>query len=272
MSTTAAIDLAAVKGRQQAAWSSGDYAVIGTTLQIVGEDLAEACDIHWDEEVLDVAAGNGNATLAAARRGARVTSSDYVQSLLDRGAERARADGLNVTFAVADAEDLPFEDGRFDAVLSTFGVMFAPDHPKSASEMARVTKPGGRIGLASWTPDSFIGQMFKVLGKHIPPPPGVVPPSKWGTESHLGELFGDTAAKIDAVERTFMFRYRSAAHFVDVFRSWYGPIHKAFAALDAKGGRALEADLFELVGRFNQGGAERMLVPGTYLQAVITRR
>ena len=272
MSDTSAIDLAAVKGRQQAAWSSGDYSVIGTTLQIVGEELAEVCDIHWDEEVLDVAAGNGNATLAAARRGARVTSTDYVESLLDRGAERARAESLDVTFIVADAENLPFEDGNFDAVLSTFGVMFAPDHVRSAAEMARVTRSGGRIGLASWTPDGFIGQMFKVLGQHVPPPPGVVPPPKWGTEAHIGELFGDAAAKIDAVERTFLFRYRSAAHFVDVFRSWYGPIHKAFAALGDAGGPALEADLIDLVGRFDQGGTERMLVPGTYLQSVITRR
>src|SRR6185503_7262098 len=174
--------------------------------------------------------------LAAARRGARVTSTDYVESLLERGAERARADGVQVTFAVADAEALPFEDGSFDAVLSTFGVMFAPDQARSAAEMARVTKPGGRIGLASWTPEGFIGQMFKVLGQHVPPPPGVRPPSKWGTEAHLRELFGDAAARIDAVERTYLFRYRSAGHFVDVFREWYGPIHKAFAALGEAGG------------------------------------
>ena len=266
------IDLAAVKSRQHAAWSSGDYAVIGTTLQIVGEQLAEACDIHWDEDVLDVAAGNGNATLAAARRGANVTSTDYVESLLDRGAERARADGLRVTFSVADAEQLPFEDGTFDAVLSTFGVMFAPDHAKAAAEMVRVTRHGGRIGLASWTPGSFIGQMFKVIGLHVPPPAGVVPPPKWGTEEHLQQLFGRDATSIDTAERTFMFRYRSAAHFVDVFRTLYGPIHKAFAALGDAGGPALEADLVALIGRFNQGGPDRMLVPGTYLEAVVTVR
>lgn len=266
------IDFAAVKNRQQAAWASGDYAVIGTTLQIVGEHLAETCDIHWDEEVLDVAAGNGNATLAAARRGARVTSTDYVESLLDRGADRARAEGLDVRFIVADVERLPFDDGRFDAVLSTFGVMFSPDHRRSASEMVRVTRPAGRIGLASWTPDGFIGQMFKVLGQHVAPPAGVLPPPKWGTEAHLQDLFGDVAASIESTERTFTFRYRSAAHFVEVFRTLYGPIHKAFAALGEAGGPALEADLIALVDRFNQGGADRMLVPGTYLETAVRIR
>jgi SAM-dependent methyltransferase len=264
------IDLGAVKERQRAAWSSGDYAVIGTTLQMVGEQLAEACDIHWDEAVLDVAAGNGNATLAAARRGARVTSTDYVESLLQHGAARAKAEGQSVTFEVADAERLPYDDGRFDAVLSTFGVMFAPDHARAAAEMLRVTRPGGRIGLASWTPEGFIGQMFKVLGQHVPPPAGVLPPPRWGTESHLRELFGE-AVSIEAVERTFTFRYRSGAHFVEVFRTWYGPILKAFAALGEAGGPALEADLVALVDRFNESGSDRMLVPGTYLEAVITR-
>jgi SAM-dependent methyltransferase len=267
-----AIDLAAVKSRQQAAWASGDYAVIGTTLQLVGEQLAEASNVHWDEDVLDVAAGNGNATLAAARRGARVTSTDYVASLLDRGADRARAEGMTVSFTVADVEELPFDDARFDVVLSTFGVMFSPDHGRSAAELTRVTKSGGRIGLANWTPDGFIGQVFKVLGRHVPPPAGVLPPSLWGTEAHLRELFGDRATTIDVVERTFTFRYRSGAHFVDVFRTWYGPIHKAFAALGDDRGPALERDLVDLVARFNRSGSEAMIVPSTYLEAVITRR
>jgi SAM-dependent methyltransferase len=266
------IDLAAVKDRQQAAWSSGDYAVIGTTLQIVGEQLAEAIDVRWDERILDVAAGNGNATLAAARRGARVTSTDYVATLLEKGAERARAEGLIVGFAVADAENLPFEDGAFDAAISTFGVMFAPDHARSAAELARVTRSGGRIGLANWTPDSFIGQLFKVLGRHVPPPAGVQPPALWGTEGHLRELFGDTAAAIDTTVRTFPFRYRSGAHFVEVFRSWYGPIHKAFLALGPDGGPALERDLIELIDSLDEGGSRGMVVPSTYLEAVITRR
>src|SRR6186713_1033781 len=196
----APVDFPALKVRQQSAWSSGDYAVIGTTLQIVGESLAEACDLRFDEKVLDVAAGNGNATLAAARRGCQVVSTDYVATLLDRGAERARAERLDVRFQVADAEALPFGDASFDAVLSTFGVMFAPDHATSATEMARVCRPGGRIGLANWTPEGFIGQLFKTLGRHLPPPAGVQPPALWGTEAHLRALFGARAARID-VER-----------------------------------------------------------------------
>ena len=265
-------DLNALKTRQQAAWSSGDYAVIGTTLQLVGEQLAEACDLRWDERVLDVAAGNGNATLAAARRGAQVTSTDYVASLLDRGAERARAERLEVTFQAADAEALPFADASFDAVLSTFGVMFAPDHAKSASEMARVCRPGGRIGLANWTPEGFIGQVFKTLGRHLPPPAGVQSPSLWGVQAHLQSLFGDRAAKIAVTPRVFNFRYRSAAHFIDVFRTWYGPMHKAFAALPAAGAQALEADLAELINRLNRAGAGSLVVPSDYVEVVITRR
>jgi ubiquinone/menaquinone biosynthesis C-methylase UbiE len=265
-------DLVALKSRQQTAWASGDYAVIGTTLQLVGEQLAEACDLHCDERVLDVAAGNGNATLAAARRGAHVTSTDYVASLLERGAERARAEGLQVSFQAADAEALPFEDASFDAVLSSFGVMFAPDHAKAASEMARVCRPGGRIGLANWTPEGFIGQLFKTLGRQLPPPAGVQPPSLWGTEAHLRTLFGERAAAIAVTPRMFNFRYRSAAHFIDVFRTWYGPVHKAFLALPAEKASALEHDLTELLNRANRAGPGTLVVPSEYLEIVVTRR
>jgi SAM-dependent methyltransferase len=264
-------DLATVKNRQMAAWASGDYAVVGTTLQIVGEQLAEACDLRWDEKVLDVAAGNGNATLAAARRGASVTSTDYVSELLDRGAERAAAERLNVTFQVADAEALPFEDASFDAVLSTFGVMFTPDHATAAAQLARVCRPGGRIGLANWTPDGFIGQMFKVLGKHLPPK-GLQSPALWGVEGHLRSLFGRDAAAIAVTPRRFNFRYRSAAHFLEVFRTWYGPVHKAFAALPADNARALERELTELLDSRNVAGPASLVVPSDYLEVVITRR
>jgi ubiquinone/menaquinone biosynthesis C-methylase UbiE len=266
-------DLTALKGRQQAAWASGDYAVIGTTLQLVGELLAEACDLRWGERVLDVAAGNGNATLAAARRGCEVTSTDYVQALLDRGAERAKAERLDVTFQAADAEALPFADASFDAVLSTFGVMFSPDQARAASELARVCRPGGRIGLASWTPEGFIGRMFKVLGRHVPPPPaGVQPPSRWGVETNLRELFGERAAAIAVTPRVFSFRYRSPAHFIDVFRTWYGPVHKAFAALPADKAAELERDLTDLLSEMNCAGPGSLVVPSEYLEAVITRR
>ena len=268
----APIDLTALKGRQQMAWASGDYAVIGTTLQIVGEQLAEACELRWDEGVLDVAAGNGNATLAAARRGARVTSTDYVSTLLDRGAERARAEGLDVKFKVADAEALPFADGTFDAVLSTFGVMFAPDHARSASELARVCRSGGRIGLANWTPGSLIGELFKTLGRYLPPPAGAQSPALWGDEAHLHALFGDRAAAITVTRRFFNFRYRSATHFIDVFRTWYGPVHKAFAALPSDKAIALEQDVTALLNRMNTAGAGSLVVPSEYLEVVITRR
>lgn len=268
----APVDLNALKTRQQAAWSSGDYAVIGTTLQIVGERLAEACDLTWDESVLDVAAGNGNATLAAARRGCRVVSTDYVPSLLERGAERARAERLEVDFQTADAEALPFPDQSFDAVLSTFGVMFAPNHAKSAAEMARVCRSGGRIGLANWTPEGFIGQLFKVLGRHVPPPPGAQPPALWGVEDHLKTLFGDQAALIECRKRLFNFRYRSAAHFIEMFATWYGPVHKAFQSLPADGAQALARDLTELLDSLNEGGPGTLVVPGEYLEIVVTRR
>ena len=265
-------DLTALKGRQQLAWASGDYAVIGTTLQLVGEQLAEACDLRWDEDVLDVAAGNGNATLAAARRGARVVSTDYVSTLLDRGAERARAERLDVKFEVADAEALPFADASFDAVLSTFGVMFAPDHARSASEMARVCRAGGRIGLANWTPESLVGQMFKILGRYLPPSAGAQSPALWGTEAHLRTLFCDNAAAIAVTRRFFNFRYRSAAHFIDVFRTWYGPTHKAFAALPVDKAAGLERDITDLLDGSNRGGAGSLVVPSEYLEIVITRR
>lgn len=266
------IDLTALKNRQMAAWASGDYAVIGTTLQIVGEQLAEACDLLCDELVLDVAAGNGNATLAAARRGCYVTSTDYVAALLERGEDRARAERLEVTFQVADAEALPFADGSFDAVLSTFGVMFAPDQAKAASELARVCRPGGRIGLANWTPEGFVGQMFKTLGRHLPPSAGAQSPSNWGAEPWLHEHFDERNFLVQVTRRTFNFRYRSAAHFIDVFRNWYGPLHKAFAALPADGAKAFENDLTELINRMNRAGEKSLVVPSEYLEVVITRR
>jgi ubiquinone/menaquinone biosynthesis C-methylase UbiE len=262
-------DLAAIKRRQQAAWASGDYAVVGTTLQIVGERLCEAIDLRAGAQVLDVAAGNGNATLAAARRYAQVTSTDYVGALLERARERAAAERLPVTFQEADAEDLPFADGSFDAVLSTFGAMFTPDQEKAASEMLRVVRMGGAIGLANWTPDGFIGQLFKTIGRHLPPPADLRSPALWGTEARLKELF--PGQWMQATVQTFTFRYRSAAHWLDVFRTWYGPTNRAFAALDAAGQIALEADLLALAGQHNRGGPDTLIVPSTYLEVVIMK-
>lgn len=262
-------DFTAIKARQQATWASGDFAIVGTTLQIVGELLAEAADVRADERVLDVAAGNGNATLAAARRFARVTSTDYVPALLDKGRDRARAEGLDVAFQVADAEALPFDDGEFDCVLSTFGSMFAPDHRRTASEMLRVTRPGGRIGVASWTPDGFIGRMFKVVGGYVPPPAGVAGPPLWGTEGHLREIFGDV--EIRCTRRDFNFRYRSAAHMMQVFRDYYGPVLKAFAALDADGQAGLKRDLEALAREADISGGASLVAPAGYLEAIIVK-
>jgi ubiquinone/menaquinone biosynthesis C-methylase UbiE len=265
-------DLAAIKARQQATWASGDFAVIGTTVQIVGELLAEAVDVRAGERVIDVAAGNGNATLAAARRFAEVTSTDYVPALLDKGKARADAEGLKVAFKVADAEALPFADASFDVALSTFGAMFTPDHARPAREMLRVTCDGGRIGLANWTPEGFIGQLFKVIGAYLPPPAGLKSPALWGTEPHIVSLFGSQAADIRYVRRQFNFRYRSSAHFIQVFRDFYGPMLKAFAALDEIKRAALERDITDLLERLNTAGRNWLVVPAEYLEVVIVKR
>lgn len=264
-------NLEAIKGKQQVTWASGDFAIVGTTLQIVGETLAEAADVRAGERVLDVAAGNGNATLAAARRFARVTSTDYVPALLDKGAARARAEGLEVAFAVADAEALPYADGSFDVVLSTFGVMFTPDHERCARETLRVVRPGGRIGLANWTPEGFIGQLFEVVGKHLPPPAGLSSPALWGTEPYLVKLFGPQAAELRTARRMFNFRYESADHWLRVFRDFYGPVHKAFGALAPEGQRALEGDIRALFERFDVADGRTLVVPSEYLEAVIVK-
>jgi len=262
--------LTAIKARQQAMWASGDFAIIGTTLQIVGELLCEDIDLRSGERVLDVAAGNGNATLAAARRFASVTSTDYVPALLERGRRRAEADGLEVTFQVADAEALPYPDASFDVALSTFGVMFAPNHEQAARELMRVVRPGGRIGLVSWTPQGFLGRLFQVIGRHVPPPQGVQSPLLWGTEAHLAMLFPN-ASKFEHRLRSFAFRYRSPEHWVDVFRAYYGPTHKAFLALNADGQAALERDLLGLLRENDRGGTAGLVVPGEYLQSTIVR-
>jgi SAM-dependent methyltransferase len=266
-----AVDLKAIKQRQQATWASGDFAIIGTTLQFVGESLAEAADVCAGENVLDVAAGNGNASLAAARRFAKVTSTDYVSHLLDKGAARALAEGLQISFQVADAENLPFTDGAFDAALSTFGVMFAPDHRRAAHELLRVTRSGGRIGLANWTPEGFLGDLFRLLSAFVPPPAGLESPLLWGSEPRIVELFGPQAADIRCVRRLFNFRYRSAAHWIEVFRNFYGPTHKAYAALDASQQLRLTEALTGLLERLNVAGSRSLVVPGEYLEIVITK-
>ena len=265
-------DIASLKARQHSAWSSGDYAVVGSTLQIVGEELCEALDLRAGQRVLDVAAGNGNASLAAARRWCEVISTDFVPALLERGKARAVANGLTIAFEEADAEALPFADACFDAVISTYGVMFTPDQDKAAAEMLRVCRPGGKIGLANWTPQGFIGQMFKALGQYVPPPAGVKSPALWGTRERLNELFGAGAGSITAELRNFVFRYRSPTHFLDVFKTYYGPMLKALAALDSDKRAALLLDVEGLIARLNRAEDGTMVVPGEYLEAVIVKK
>src|SRR5437879_6099441 len=270
LAAAATSDLAALKIRQQAAWSSGNYAVVGTTLQIVGEELCEALDLRAGAKVLDVAAGNGMVSLAAARRWCDVTSTDYVPALLECGQARAAAEGLSIEFMEADAENLPFGNGAFDAVVSTFGVMFTPNQAQAAAELLRVCKSGGKIGLANWTPEGFIGQVFKTLGKYLPPPPGTKSPALWGTRARLDEMFGADAIK--AEPRMFNFRYRSPEHFLEVFKTFYGPVLKAFAALDAGPQENLRTDLHALIVRMNRSGDATMIVPSEYLEVVVTKR
>jgi ubiquinone/menaquinone biosynthesis C-methylase UbiE len=264
------VDLGAIKTRQQATWTAGDYSVVGTTLQIVGESLCEAVDLRAGERVLDVAAGNGNATLAASRRFAEVVGLDYVPALLAHARERADAERLPVQLREGDAENLPFGDGSFDVALSSFGVMFTPDQERAARELLRVVRPGGRIGLASWTPESFIGELFRTIGKHVPPAPGLKSPALWGTGQRLVELFGAGAAVIRPQRREFVFRYRSPQHWLQVFRSYYGPVHKSFAALAAPAQEALAADLLDLLAKHNRSGDQTLVAGSEYLEAVIT--
>lgn len=267
-----ATELAAIKARQQATWASGDYAVIGTTLQIVGETLCEAVDLRAGSKVLDVAAGNGNCSLAAARRWCEVTSTDYVPALLDEGRRRAEGERLAIRFQEADAEHLPFDDQAFDVVLSSFGVMFTPDHHRAASELLRVCRRGGRIGLANWTPRSFVGQLFTVVGRHVAPPPALVPPSRWGSADYVQALLGAEAKDVQTTPRDFTFRYRSVDHWIEVFRAWYGPVHRAFAGLPADGHARLTRDLRALVASCNTSGDDTVVIPSEYLEVVITKQ
>ena len=264
-------DYQAIKVKQNGAWASGDYAKIGVTLQIVGEDFGEAMDLPVDSTVLDVAAGNGNATLAFARRWCKVTSTDYVDTLLARGRERAEAEGLDVAFEVVDAENLPYDDDSFDAVVSTFGCMFTPNQDKTASELARVCRAGGRIGMADWTQDGFIGKLFKALGKHVPPPTVLSSPARWGNEDWISGTFGDAIGSLSITRKDFIYRYRSPDHFVDFFRTFYGPVHKTILALEPAQHEALDADILATVAAFNTATDGSMRVTSEYAEIVIIK-
>ena len=264
-------DLAAIKEVQQKTWSEGDFAMVATVIQIVSENLCEAIDLVPGERVLDVACGSGNTAIAAARRFTEVTGIDYVPDLLERGRERAEAERLEIELMEGDAEQLPFEDESFDVVLSTFGVMFAPDQQRTADELLRVTRPGGRIGIANWTPDGFNGQMFKTVGKHAPPPPGLQPPPLWGTEDRVRELFGDRVSELEANERIANMRFRSPDHYMEFFKTYFGPTKMAFKRVGEEGAPALERDLRELIDRFNRAEDGAAVLPAAYLEAVAVK-
>lgn len=264
-------DLEAVKERQQAAWTSGDFHAVAARIVLVAEQLVDAADLHAGWRVLDVATGSGNAAIAAARLGCEAVGVDYVPHLLERGRVRAIAEGLDVELLEGDAESLPFADASFDAVTSVFGCMFAPDHPRAAAELLRVTRPGGRIALASWTPGGFIGDLFRTMATHVAPPAGVPAPMEWGDEARLHTLLGDGVTSLRSAERTFTFRFGSAAELVGFFRRWYGPTLKAFAALDDEGQRALENDMVALVERHDRLAGQAVAIPATYLESVATR-
>jgi ubiquinone/menaquinone biosynthesis C-methylase UbiE len=265
-------NLSAIKDRQQKTWTSGDYTRIGNTVVIIGELLCEAVNLHAGDRVLDVATGGGNTAISAARRFCDVTGIDYVPELIEYARKRAEVEGVEITFEVGDAEDLPYPDASFDVVLSTLGVMFAPDQAKAAEELLRVCRPGGKIGLANWTPDGYIGNMFRTQGKHVPPPPGIKPPPLWGTEERLRELLGERVTPLEVTQRSYTWRYRSARRFVEHFRSYYGPTLKAFEALDADGQEALAKDLEELLEDWNISGDATLIVPSAYLEVVAVRR
>jgi SAM-dependent methyltransferase len=264
-------DLEALKRRQQAAWSTGDFGVIGSKIVIVSETLCEAVDVRGGERVLDVACGHGNTAIAAARRSAFVVGLDYVPALLERARERAAAERLAIEWREGDAERLPFADGGFDVVLSTFGVMFAPDHRRAAGEIARACRSGGRVGLACWTPDGFAGEMFRTVGAHVPPPPGVPAPTRWGTEEGLRDLLGDAFPALSAERRTCVMRFESAHHWLEIFRNCFGPVRTAFAALDPEGGASLARDLEDLAMRHDRSGGTSLVLPMEYLEVVGTR-
>src|SRR5215475_8396659 len=269
---TARADLSVIKARQQKTWASGDYAVVASRIVLVSELLADAADLKAGWEVLDVACGNGNATLAAARSGTYALGIDYVPELLEGGRARAVSEGLDVEFRLGDIQNLPVDEESYDAVLSVFGAMFAPDHQRAADEIIRAARPGGTVGLASWTPDGFIGQMFDVITRHVPGPPGVASPLLWGTEEHLSDLFGAAAADAESVRRTCTWRFISPGQFVSFFRRWYGPALKAFEALDEDGRAALAVDLADLARHWDLNHGGSIAIPATYLETILTLR
>ncbi|CAN5904734.1 class I SAM-dependent methyltransferase [soil metagenome] len=268
---SASANLSTAKHRQQKAWASGDYAVFGAALNIMSESLCEAAGLRPGERVLDVATGSGNAALAAARRYCKVTGADYVPALLEKGRERAAVEGLTVDFRVGDAEDLPFADSSFDVVISCVGAMFAPDQERVAAELIRVCRPGGRVCMANWVPGSYAGELGSLFGRYSPKVPGLLPPTLWGNEERLQELFGKSTEHINIISRTFVFRYPSVDYYLRILRDHLGPTRETFRALGREDQDELSREVEELVGRFNHSGDETIIVPSEYLEVVAFR-
>ncbi|MDX6600932.1 MAG: hypothetical protein QOF13_134 [Solirubrobacterales bacterium] len=267
-----AVDLGAVRQAQQKTWSEGDFAMVAGMVEMVAEELVEALDVVPDERVLDVACGSGNGALAAARRAwGNTVGVDFVPALLERGRERAAAERLDVEFVEGDAADLPFADGEFDLVISIFGAMFAPEHEKTAAELLRVSKPGGRIGMANWVPDGGVGKMFMTIAKHAPPPPGVSSPLLWGTEDHLREVFGDGVSDLRVDRRKSRQTFRSADHFLEFFRTYFGPTKVAYERVGPDGEAALTADMKAYLEEYNTAGDRALVLEPEYLQVIAQR-
>lgn len=265
------VDYATVTGRQQQVWSLGDYGKVGSLLSSMGESLVHELDIHAGEKVLDIAAGNGNASLPAARRFADVLATDYVPELLAAAQRRADTDGVVLRTQLADAQALPFDDGEFDVVMSTIGAMFAPDQETVAREMLRVCRSGGRLGMANWTPDSAVGDIFRTVGKRVPPPPGVRPAVAWGSEETVTELLGPGCRELRCTRRTCAWRFPSAAHCLAYFQDWYGPVVAAFATVGTDGRDVFEAELRDVFERHNLATDGTLAMEVAYLEVVGVR-
>jgi ubiquinone/menaquinone biosynthesis C-methylase UbiE len=265
-------NLDAMRQGQQKTWSAGDFGMVAGLVMMVSEELAESIEIVPGERVLDVACGSGNGALAAARRAwGNVVGVDFVPSLLERARKRAATEQLDIEFVEGDAAELPFEDASFDVVISIFGAMFAPDQEKAAAELLRVCKPGGRIGMANWVPDGPVSSMFATVAKYAPPPPGFTPPVLWGTEERVRELFGDGVSSLRTERRVSRQAFRSADHYLDFFRSYFGPIKMAFERAGAENEEALIADLRAHLEQANTAGDRAMVLEPEYLQVIATR-
>ena len=266
-------DLAAVTRTQQQTWSKGDFAMVASIVYHAAEDLAEELEVFPGDRVLDVACGSGNGAISAARRAwGNTVGLDFVPELLERARERAAAERLDIDFVEGDAQELPFGESEFDVTMSIFGAMFAPDQQRTAAELLRVTKPGGRIGMANWCPDGGLEKLFMTVVKHTGgPPPGVAPPVLWGSEDHVRELFGDAVSDLRAERVKSRQPFFSVDHYIDFFRSYFGPIQSAYEKVGPEGEEALTQDLRAMLAEANTAGDRALVIEPEYLRVIATR-